>query len=85
MASTTSEDKDDEEVTFNNLEYLQIAYQELLSNSSTLSLGYKELKRKISKLSKELKENSNLKKENESLKKNKPMTYLKLTLQKSLM
>ncbi|RDX79787.1 hypothetical protein CR513_39754, partial [Mucuna pruriens] len=38
MAYTPSDDEDDEE--------------EFLSNSSTLSLGYKELKKKISKLSK---------------------------------
>ncbi|RDY14807.1 hypothetical protein CR513_00059, partial [Mucuna pruriens] len=48
------------------------AYQELLSNSSNLSLGYKELKRKFSKLTKDFvsleKENSILKKENEKLK-----------------
>ncbi|RDY06941.1 hypothetical protein CR513_09014, partial [Mucuna pruriens] len=53
MADTTSKDEDDEEVNFISLEYLQIVYQELLSNSSTLSLGYKELKRKISKLTKD--------------------------------
>ncbi|RDX71113.1 hypothetical protein CR513_49578, partial [Mucuna pruriens] len=28
MENTTSEDEDDEDVTFNNLEYLQITYQE---------------------------------------------------------
>ncbi|RDX87995.1 hypothetical protein CR513_30474, partial [Mucuna pruriens] len=61
MANTTLEDKDDEEVTFNNLKYLQVSYQELLSNSLTLSLGYKELKIKFLKLSKEFK---SLEKEN---------------------
>ncbi|RDX91267.1 hypothetical protein CR513_26783, partial [Mucuna pruriens] len=44
-------------------EYLQIAYQELLSNSSTISLGYKELKKFFSKLSKE-EQTSNLSKVN---------------------
>ncbi|RDX96792.1 hypothetical protein CR513_20506, partial [Mucuna pruriens] len=72
MADTTSEDEDDEKVNFNNLEYLEIVYQELLSNSSTLPLEYKELKRKFSKLTKDFesleKENSILKKENEKLK-----------------
>ncbi|RDY05653.1 hypothetical protein CR513_10486, partial [Mucuna pruriens] len=72
MAYTTSEDEDDEEVNFNYLEYLLVAYEELLSNFSTLSLGYKELKIKFSKLSKDFeileKENSILKKENEKLK-----------------
>ncbi|RDX74663.1 hypothetical protein CR513_45560, partial [Mucuna pruriens] len=72
MADTTSEDEDDQDVKFNNLVYLQIAYQELLSNSSTFSLRYKELKIKFSKLSKDFesleKENSILKKENEKLK-----------------
>ncbi|RDX66798.1 hypothetical protein CR513_54401, partial [Mucuna pruriens] len=72
MTDTTSKDEDDEEVTFNDLNCLQIAYQELFSNSSTLSIGYKELKKKISKLSKEFdslkKENDILKKDNEKLK-----------------
>ncbi|RDX60109.1 hypothetical protein CR513_61778, partial [Mucuna pruriens] len=43
--------------------HLQIAYQELLPNSSTLSIGCKDLKKK--------KENDLLKKENESLKEDK--------------
>ncbi|RDY13536.1 hypothetical protein CR513_01531, partial [Mucuna pruriens] len=53
MADIEYEYEHDEEVNFNNLEYLRIAYQELLSNFSTLSLGYKELKRKFSKLTKD--------------------------------
>ncbi|RDX68011.1 hypothetical protein CR513_53051, partial [Mucuna pruriens] len=71
MADTSSENEDNEEVNFNSLEYLQITYQELLSNSLTLSLKYKDLKRKFSKLSKDFKslekENSIFKKENEKL------------------
>ncbi|RDX76425.1 hypothetical protein CR513_43585, partial [Mucuna pruriens] len=65
MADATSKDEDDEEVTYNDLNCLQIAYQELLSNSSTLSIGYKELKKKFDSLKKE---NDVLKKENEKLK-----------------
>ncbi|RDY14800.1 hypothetical protein CR513_00064, partial [Mucuna pruriens] len=68
MAKTLSDDEDDEEVNFNNLEYFQIAYQELLSNSSTLSLGYKELKKNFQKFESLEKENGILKKENEKLK-----------------
>ncbi|RDY10141.1 hypothetical protein CR513_05383, partial [Mucuna pruriens] len=71
MDNTTSEEEDDdEEVIFNYLIHLQKAYQNL-SNSSTLSIGYKDLKKKFSKLSKEFnsldKENDLLKKENEKV------------------
>ncbi|RDX86026.1 hypothetical protein CR513_32704, partial [Mucuna pruriens] len=51
MANTTSKDEDNEELILNDLNHLQITYQELISNSSTLSLGYKDLKKKFSKLS----------------------------------
>ncbi|RDX95539.1 hypothetical protein CR513_21923, partial [Mucuna pruriens] len=65
MVDTASKDEDDELIDLN---HLQMAYQELFSNSSTLSVGYKDLKKKFSKLSKEFdslqKENDLLKKEN---------------------
>ncbi|RDX74905.1 hypothetical protein CR513_45285, partial [Mucuna pruriens] len=82
MADIASEDENDEEVKFNNFKYLQIVYQELLSNSSTLYLGYKELKRKFSKLSKDFK---SLKKENIILnKENEINTYEVTELQKEV-
>ncbi|RDX95235.1 hypothetical protein CR513_22271, partial [Mucuna pruriens] len=50
----------------------EFAYQELLSNSSTFSVGYKDLKRRFSKLPKDFKflqkENVSLRKENKNLK-----------------
>ncbi|RDX70583.1 hypothetical protein CR513_50161, partial [Mucuna pruriens] len=73
--STSEREADNKEVIFNDLSHLQTIYQELLSNSSTLSIGYKDLKKKFSKLSKMFgvlqKENDLLKKENENLKKDK--------------
>ncbi|RDY02773.1 hypothetical protein CR513_13728, partial [Mucuna pruriens] len=66
MVDTTSENEDDEEVTFNYLIFLQIPYQELLSNSSTLFTRYKVLKKKFFKLTREF---DSLKKENDILKK----------------
>ncbi|RDY08397.1 hypothetical protein CR513_07376, partial [Mucuna pruriens] len=65
----SKEEDDDEEVIFNDLNNLQKSHQELISNSSTLSISYKDLKKKFSKLSKEFKENDLLKKENDLLKK----------------
>ncbi|RDY05139.1 hypothetical protein CR513_11052, partial [Mucuna pruriens] len=76
MANTTSEgEEDNKKVIFNDTNNLQIEYQEILSNSSTMSIGYNDLKKKFSKLSEELdvlqKENDLFKKENESLKEKK--------------
>ncbi|RDX79592.1 hypothetical protein CR513_39967, partial [Mucuna pruriens] len=55
MEDTPSDYENDKYENFKNLKYLQIAYQEFLSNLSTFSLGYKELKIFFSKLSKEFK------------------------------
>ncbi|RDX78362.1 hypothetical protein CR513_41367, partial [Mucuna pruriens] len=77
MAYTTSKgEKEDKEVIFNNLGHLHIAYQELLSNSSTLSIGYKDFKKK--KFNVLQKENDLLKKENESLKDDKAKNTSKI-------
>ncbi|RDX84334.1 hypothetical protein CR513_34631, partial [Mucuna pruriens] len=56
MLDIALKDEDDKEVIPNGLNNLQMAYQELFSNSLTLSIGYKDLEKKFSKLSKDLKE-----------------------------
>ncbi|RDX94968.1 hypothetical protein CR513_22579, partial [Mucuna pruriens] len=76
----SSSEEEDEEANICLVEkkttnHLQTSYQELLSNSSSLSIGYKDLKKNFSKLSKEFdalhKETDLLKKENGSLKEEK--------------
>ncbi|RDY12267.1 hypothetical protein CR513_02967, partial [Mucuna pruriens] len=63
MANTKSESEEEDEVIIKDLNHLHFAYQELLSNSSIRSIGYIDLKKKISKL---LKEVESLQKENEN-------------------
>ncbi|RDX75945.1 hypothetical protein CR513_44119, partial [Mucuna pruriens] len=54
MVDTTLKGKEDvKEIIFNYLNHLQITYQELLSNFSTLSIDYKDFKKKFAKFSKE--------------------------------
>ena len=59
MADTASEGSDsesDEEVNINNLETLQLAYHELLSNSSIMSKVYQNLRKDFKSLSKDYKQ-----------------------------
>jgi len=59
MADTTSEiwdSKLDEKVNINNLETLQLAYHELLSNSSIMSKAYQNFRKDIRNLSKDYKQ-----------------------------
>ena len=55
-ASKWSDSKSDEEVNINNLETLQLAYHELLSNSSILSKAYQNLRKDFKSLSKDYKQ-----------------------------
>ena len=58
MAYTTLEGSDyelDEEVNIKNLETLQLAYHELLSNSSIMSKAYQNLRKDFTSLSKDYK------------------------------
>ena len=55
-ASKWSDSKSDEEVNINNLETLQLEYQELLSNSSTLSIAYQNLRKDFNSVSKDYKQ-----------------------------
>ena len=59
IVDTTSEgsnSESDEEVNINNLETLQLEYQELLSNSSTLSIAYQNLRKDFNSVSKDYKQ-----------------------------
>ena len=55
-ASKWSDSKSDEEVNINNLEILQLAYHELISNSSVLSKVYQNLRKNFKSFSKDYKQ-----------------------------